>query len=86
VSKVVSLRLRDDQVERLQRTARYLGRSPTETAALLLEESLREREFAGIEFRDSPVGRQAFTPWPAAARVHADWTDRTEFLRRAQVP
>jgi uncharacterized protein (DUF433 family) len=30
-----------------------------ETAALLLEEKLKEEEFPFIEFRDSPVGRQA---------------------------
>src|ERR687887_152608 len=60
VSKVISLRLKDDQVQRLERAARRLGRSPSEAAALLLEESLRQREFAFIEFRDSPVGRQAY--------------------------
>jgi uncharacterized protein (DUF433 family) len=60
VSKVVSLRLKDDQVERLERAARRLGRTPSEAAAVLLEESLRQREFAFIEFRDSPVGRQAY--------------------------
>ena len=60
MSKVVSLRLKDDQVERLERAARRLGRTPSEAAALLLEESLRQREFAFIEFRDSPVGRQAY--------------------------
>jgi uncharacterized protein (DUF433 family) len=60
MSKVVSLRLKDQQMERLERAARRLGRTPSETAALLLEESLREREFAFIEFRDSFVGRQAY--------------------------
>jgi hypothetical protein len=37
-----------------------MGRTPSETAALLLEEALRQEEFALIEFRDSPVGRQAY--------------------------
>ena len=60
MSKVVSLRLKDDQVERLERAARRLGRTPSEAAAILLEESLRQREFAFVEFRDSPVGRQAY--------------------------
>jgi uncharacterized protein (DUF433 family) len=59
MSKVVSLRLKDDQVQRLERAARRFGRTPSETAALLLEEALRQAEFAGIEFRDSAVGRQA---------------------------
>ena len=60
MSKVISLRLKDDQMQRLERAARRLGRTPSEAAALLLEESLRQREFAFIEFRDSPVGRQAY--------------------------
>lgn len=60
MSRVVSLRLKDEQIERLQRAARRLGRSPAEAAALLLEESLRQREYPFIEFRDSPAGRQAY--------------------------
>jgi uncharacterized protein (DUF433 family) len=60
MSKVISVRLEDEQIERLERAARELGRSTTESAALLLEESLREREFPHVEFRDSAVGRQAY--------------------------
>lgn len=60
MSKVISMRLRDEQVERLRRLARRLGRTPGETSALLLEESLRQSEFGQIEFRPSPVGRQAY--------------------------
>ena len=56
---VVSLRVSDEQVERLQRKARQLGRSPSETGAILLDESLRRDEFAFIDFRESSVGRQA---------------------------
>jgi hypothetical protein len=59
-STVVSLRVSEAQAERLQRKARRLGRSPSETGAILLEESLRRDEFAFIDFRDSPPGRQAF--------------------------
>lgn len=40
--------------------ARRLGRTPSETSALLVEEALRQAEFGHIEFRDSPVGRQAY--------------------------
>ena len=65
-SKVLSMRLREEQMARLQRVARRLGRTPSETAALLLEEGLREAEFADIEFRDSPVGRQ---PYIAGSRL-----------------
>ena len=57
---VVSLRVSEEQAERLQRKARQLGRSPSETGAILLDESLRRDEFAFIDFRDSPVGRQAY--------------------------
>ena len=60
MSRVVSVRLKDEQVARLQRAASSLGKSPSEAAALLLEESLREREYAFIEFRDSPAGRQPY--------------------------
>ena len=59
-SAVVSLRVSEKQAERLQRKARQLGRSPSETGALLLDESLRRDEFAFIDFRDSAVGRQAY--------------------------
>lgn len=58
-SKVMSMRFAPEQVERLQRLARRLGRTPSETGALLVEESLRRAEFALIDFRDSPAGRQA---------------------------
>jgi hypothetical protein len=59
-SAVVSLRVSEEQAERLQRKARQLGRSPSETGAILLDESLRRDEFAFVDFRDSPVGRQAY--------------------------
>jgi uncharacterized protein (DUF433 family) len=59
-SKVVSLRVSAHQAQRLRRKAQRLGRSPSETGALLLEEALRRDEFAFIDFRDSPRGRQAF--------------------------
>lgn len=59
-STVVSLRVSAEQAERLQRKARRLGRSPSETGAILLEESLRRDEFGFIDFRDSPLGRQAY--------------------------
>ena len=59
-SQVVSLRLPVDQARRLKRLARRLGKSASETAALLIDEALRQSEFAYIEFRDSTVGRQAY--------------------------
>lgn len=60
MSHVVSLRLRDGQMERMRRLARRMNRTVSEVSALLLEEALRMAEFAFIQFRDSPVGRQAY--------------------------
>lgn len=60
MSRVVTIRLNDDQVERLKQLARRLGTSQSGAGALLIEEGLREAEFPLIEFRDSPVGRQAY--------------------------
>jgi hypothetical protein len=60
MSQVVSIRLKEGQMERLRRVARQLGLTPSETSARLVEESLRRGEFAFIDFRDSAVGRQAY--------------------------
>ncbi len=60
MSKVYSIRVRDEQVRNLERLGRQLGRSPGETAGLLIEEGLRRTSFASIDFRDSPGGRQAY--------------------------
>lgn len=60
MSRVVSMRIEDDQMERLSKVAGKLGRTPAGASALLLEEALRRGEFAFIDFRDSPAGRQAY--------------------------
>jgi uncharacterized protein (DUF433 family) len=62
MSQILSLRLPDQMIERLDRFARRAGNGMTRTKAsvMLLEESLRESEFALIEYRDSPVGRQPY--------------------------
>ena len=62
MSQTISLRLPDDLISRLDRFARTLGNGMTRTRAsvLLLEEALREEEFAGIEFRKTIIGRQPF--------------------------
>jgi len=54
------MRMEESQEERLEKMARRLGRSPSETSALLVEEGLRRSEFAFMDFRDTPLGRQAF--------------------------
>lgn len=62
MSQTISLRLPDELVNRLDRFARLLGNGMTRTRAsvLLLDEALREEEFAGIEFRNTFTGRQPF--------------------------
>lgn len=60
MSVVVSMRLKEPLMHRLRRLARRLGRTPSETSALLVEEALRRAEFGFIVFRDSPAGRQAY--------------------------
>lgn len=60
MSKVVSIRLRDEQYQDLLRMATQERRTPSATAALLLDEGLRERAFPLIEIRDTMVGPQAF--------------------------
>lgn len=60
VSRVVSMRLKEEEADRLRRLSSRLRRSVSETAALLISEKLREEEFPLIEFRSSPRGRQAY--------------------------
>jgi uncharacterized protein (DUF433 family) len=62
MSTVLSLRLPDESIRKLDRFARRVGNKMTRSRAamLLLEEGIRQTAHAGIEFRDSPVGRQAY--------------------------
>ena len=60
MTQVVSIRLKDTQLERLKRFARRLGKSQSEMGAQFIEEAMREAEYNGIEFRDSALGRQAY--------------------------
>ncbi len=59
-STVISLRLPAASSERLKRMAFRHGWTTSDTSARLVEEGLRRSEFALIDFRDSPVGRQAY--------------------------
>lgn len=56
---VVSLRLPKASEVRLRTVARRHGWTASEAGARLVEEGLRRQEFAFLDFRDSPVGRQA---------------------------
>lgn len=60
MSRVMSVRFQDDQVARLGRVSRRLGKRPSETITLLVEEALRMAEHPQIDFRDSMAGRQAY--------------------------
>jgi uncharacterized protein (DUF433 family) len=59
-SRVVSLRLKEEDAAKLDRLARQQQRTPSATAAILLTEKLKEEEFPGIEFRQTAAGRQAY--------------------------
>jgi hypothetical protein len=50
-----------------------MGRSPSETGALLIEEGLRRDEFAFIDFRDSPSGRLAYVQGSTLAVWEVAW-------------
>ena len=57
---VLSMRLSVDSGKRLKRMANRHGWTPSDASARLVEEGLRRAEFAFIDFRDSPAGRQAY--------------------------
>ncbi len=60
LSTVISMRLPRASGDRLKRMANRHGWTPSDASARLVEEGLRRSEFAFIDFRDSPVGRQAY--------------------------
>src|SRR2546430_16865359 len=57
---VLSMRLPAESGKRLKRMAIRHGWTPSDASARLVEEGLRRSEFAFIDFRESPVGRQAY--------------------------
>ncbi len=59
-SIVVSMRLPVESGKRLKRIANRHGWTASDASARLVEEGLRRSEFAFIDFRDSPAGRQAY--------------------------
>lgn len=54
------MRLPAESGKRLKRMASRHGWTASDASARLVEEGLRRSEFAFIDFRDSPVGRQAY--------------------------
>ena len=59
-SMVLSMRLPVESGQRLKRIAKRHGWTPSDASARLVEEGLRRSEFAFLDFRDSPSGRQAY--------------------------
>jgi len=59
-SVVISMRLPAERGNRLKRMATRHGWTPSDASARLVEEGLRRSEFAFVDFRDSPAGRQAY--------------------------
>jgi hypothetical protein len=58
-SIVISMRLPAASGKRLKRMANRHGWTASDASARLVEEGLRRSEFAFIDFRDTPAGRQA---------------------------
>jgi hypothetical protein len=54
------MRLPVESGRRLKRIANRHGWTPSDASARLVEEGLRRSEFAFLDFRDSPAGRQAY--------------------------
>lgn len=75
-TSIVSSRLEPGQESRLSQMAKRLGRTPSEVGALLIEEGLRRSEFAFIDFRDSPAGRQAYIQGSTLAVWEVVWLAR----------
>src|SRR5450755_1355817 len=57
---VLSMRLPVESGKRLKRIAHRHGWTPSDASARMVEEGLRRSEFAFLDFRDSPAGRQAY--------------------------
>ena len=90
-STVLSMRLSVESGKRLKRMANRHGWTPSDASARLVEEGLRRSEFAFIDFRDSPVGRQAFLQgstlavWEVLLLLRAN-TSATVVARHLQWP
>jgi uncharacterized protein (DUF433 family) len=73
MSTTVSVQLTNEQMVRLEQEAQRLGKTPEDAIARLVEESLRERDFPYIEFRDAGVGREAFLKGTRLQVWHLRW-------------
>jgi hypothetical protein len=68
------------------------GWTPSDASARLVEEGLRRSEFAFVDFRDSPVGRQAYIQgstlavWEIMLLVRSYKTDTLAVARHLRWP
>src|SRR5947209_10464102 len=91
-SVVISMRLPAESGNRLKRMATRHGWTPSDASARLVEEGLRRSEFAFIDFRDSPAGRQAYIQgstlavWEVLLLVRSYKEDATAVAKHLQWP
>lgn len=76
-SVVISMRLPAESGKRLKRMASRHGWTPSDASARLVEEGLRRSEFAFIDFRDSPAGRQAYVQGSTLTVWEVIWLARS---------
>jgi hypothetical protein len=91
-SVVISMRLPLESGARLKRMATRHGWTPSDASARLVEEGLRRSEFAFIDFRDSPAGRQAYIQgstlavWEVLLLVHSYRADAGAVAKHLKWP
>jgi hypothetical protein len=91
-SMVISMRLPIASGKRLKRMAKRHGWTASDASARLVEEGLRRSEFAFIDFRDSPVGRQAYmqastlTVWEVVLLLRTYKQDASAVARHLRWP
>lgn len=91
-STVISMRLPASSGRRLKRMANRHGWTASDASARLVEEGLRRSEFAFIDFRDFPAGRQAclqgstLAVWEVMLLVRSYRKDLPEVARHLQWP
>ena len=91
-SVVISMRLPAESGSRLKRMATRHGWTPSDASARLVEEGLRRSEFAFIDFRDSPAGRQAYIQgstlavWELMLLVHSYKSDVAAVAKHLKWP
>lgn len=91
-SVVISMRLPAESGNRLKRMAKRHGWTPSDASARLVEEGLRRSEFAFVDFRDSPVGRQAYMQgsslavWEVLLLVHSYKADVSAVAKHLKWP